>query len=214
MTTISMKFAAVHSLEWLKNGVSVDAGRNLYYRGGLEFLPGRVSVPLVIHHDMDRQVGTVDLIYAADWTPGPFYFARAQVDNLPAWVRRGTPVSFGRWNAVSFPQGEHERVLSAYVKEISLLPPGVEPGEPLACVLSVDRTAAPASTPARAARAPDPVGEVIYGNGQLVRRYYKTPIVIRDGHDVIVNQPDGSQDIYHGAEGYQEALRNGVIAGR
>jgi hypothetical protein len=34
--------------------------------------------------------------------------------------------------------------------------------------------------------------------------------VVRDGRDVIVNQPDGRQIIYSGPDAYREALRDGV----
>jgi hypothetical protein len=34
----------------------------------------------------------------------------------------------------------------------------------------------------------------------------------RESHDYVIDQPDGSQSIYSGADGYREALRDGQVA--
>jgi hypothetical protein len=52
-------------------------------------------------------------------------------------------------------------------------------------------------------------GEVIYGGGPI-RRHFPTEIVLRRGNDVIVNRPDGSQVIYSGRAGLEEARRDGL----
>ena len=111
-------------------------------------------------------------MFQLDWTDGgPWICARATVTDPPIWLKRHeTKASFGRWDIHSTPVGESLRVTSAWMREVSVLSPAVEPSEPLACVLSVRPTE---ERIARASRepAPAPVGEVIHiPHAAVIRR--------------------------------------------
>ena len=81
--------------------------------------------------------------------------------------------------------------------------------------------------PRTATKHAEPAGEVIYGDGTLVRRNvgHVTAVGGRAlrtnqgypiryvGDDIVIDRPDGSQEIYCGREGRAEAIRNGVLAG-
>ncbi len=133
-------------------------GRTFYWAGALKLIPDRPT-PLVVDHNMERQVGVVDRLFQMDWTDGPWICASATVTDPPCWLRRhDTKASFGRWNAHSTTHDDGwERVTSALVKEVSLLI-SLEPAEPLACVMSLRE------------KAPAPVGDVAYGDGSVIRR--------------------------------------------
>ena len=102
------------------------------------------------------------------------------------------------------------------MNEVSVLSPGVEPTFPRARVEWIGEPE-------------DSAGDVIYGDGTLVRRFYANAVLAvggrplrtsaghplpRVGRDYVVDQPDGSQVIYSGADGYREALREGTLGVR
>ena len=100
-----------------------------------KLLPGQPT-PLVVDHDMEREVGVVHELFTMEWTDGPWICARATVEKPPGWLRTyQTKASFGSWRVHSTTHDDGwVRVTRALVKEVSLLSPAVEPAEPLACV--------------------------------------------------------------------------------
>lgn len=164
---MSLKFAPVFTSERFNDPRWTRPGRTMYSK--LEFIPGKTSVPLLLNHDDDREIGTVDLIYRGEWIDGPWYFAAATLDREPPpWLQRGCRVSFRctplHRNEDFTIRGVTADVLyRGFVNEVSVLV-GREPAEPLAQVLSVKRTEA--SPPMVTS---DFGGEIIHG-GQLIRR--------------------------------------------
>ena len=77
-------------------------------------------------------------------------------------------------------------------------------------------------------KRPEPAGELIYGGGLLVRRNigHVTAVGGRAlrtrqgnpiryvGDDIVIDLPDGRQEIYCGREGRAEAIRDGVLGVR
>ena len=55
-----------------------------------------------------------------------------------------------------------------------------------------------------------PNGELAVGGKPLLRTR-SGQAIRREGRDYVIDQPDGSQIIYSGAEGYREALRDGTL---
>lgn len=173
-----MKFAPIVTAERMNNPTWERPGRTMYWPGSLRFLPIHSEIPLVVDHNLERQVGVVHELFEMDWIDGPWVCARATVSDPPCWLKRyETKASFSRWNIHSTPVGESDRVTSAFVKEVSILSPTTEPREPFACVLSIRPTETPhtttRTTAAPIARAPvQPVGgEVFYSApGTVLRR--------------------------------------------
>jgi len=140
-------------------------GRDSYWGNSLKLLPGEVA--LLVDHDDERQIGVVRALYELAWTDGRWVVADAVVTDPPSWLRKGTPASLSRYNTHVTRSAEGaERVTSAFVNEVSVLPPGVKPAEPRAQVVHLE------AEPIAHRHQPEPEGEVIYGNGQLIRRYY------------------------------------------
>ena len=166
--TVCVRFAPVVNADRLNNPTWERPGRTMYWSRALRFLPTQTEIPLLVDHNMERQVGVVHELFEMDWTNDPWICARATVTDPPAGLRRyETKASFGRWNIHATEVGECERVTSAFVREVSLLSPAHEPNEPLACVLSIRPTEA---RPARSPRETAAGAIVIPANGQLIRR--------------------------------------------
>ena len=163
-----IKFAPVLTAERWSNPRWTRPDRTFYWNGALKLIPCQ-KTPVVIDHDMERIVGVVHELFTMEWTDGPWICARATLDDPPGWLKTyETTASFARWDVHSTPHDDGwDRVTRAFVKEVSLLSPAVEPAEPLACVTlfkPIEERAA------RIARAPASDGTVIHGNGQLLRR--------------------------------------------
>ena len=127
--------------------------RTFYWPGSLRLLPGKPT-PLVVDHDMSRVIGTVHELLTMPWVDGPWIVARGIVDDPPGWLSTyQTKASFGRWDvhATTHANG-WERVTSAIVKEVWLLA-ALEPAEPLAQVVLLQRSTATSSTPTTRASA-------------------------------------------------------------
>ena len=171
-----VKLAPIVTPDRLGNPELEQPGRTMYWRNALGFLPGRSEVPLVVDHDMSRQIGVLDQLFPMDWVDGWWIVACGTVTDAPASLEKyQTKASFGHWNV----HISENRVSQAWVKEVSLLSPAVEPAEPLACVLSV-RPAEPKPSPAAVASDRAVAGEVIYGKpGERIVRYFETPITVR-----------------------------------
>jgi hypothetical protein len=181
-----IRFAPYFTIERLEAGPK--NGRTLYDKGGLRFLPGVETVPLLVDHDEDLEVGFVDKLWHWDDIDGPWCVARATVTKPPAWLTRGTKASFAfskMWTASREDRAVYERIVRRYredappmdwkyvhkglVSEVSILSPGTKPAEPLAQVLLVERTS-----------AAEPAGKVIHTpSGVLVRRHSGHVIGVR-----------------------------------
>ena len=168
----SIMFAPLHTLERHNDPAWNREGRSLYEQKAFRFRPGVTEISLLVDHDRERQVGTVDLVHRMEWTDGPWMVARATVTDPPGWLRTNDTKASFAFNALArgtFTTCEH--VMEALINEVSILSPGKQPAEPLARVLSL-RAVKPAV--ARAGTE----GEVIYGNGQVIRRYFKPPAIV------------------------------------
>jgi hypothetical protein len=175
--------------------------------GALDRVSRHEPLPVLVDHD--REVGRVRDIFAAPHTDGRrWLFASVELDECPTWLKRDGGVSWSY--RVLFDQDVRgtQRLLRAIIDEVTLVSPGFVPVEPLARVAWVgEPEPSPAATADRAAG-----GEVLYGDGKLVRRYFPNAVVAvggvpvqRSGHmqrvgrDVVVDEADGSQVIHHGA---------------
>ena len=138
-----------------------------------------MPTPVVVDHNLDRVVGHVRNLYVAEDVDygtrvRKWWFASCEITDAPGWLKRGGGVSWS-WNPLHTREvGETTVVTCCLLKEISLLTPSTKPAEPLASVRLVRESPA-------AVIASDPaVGEVIYDKpGQVLRRYFNTPITVR-----------------------------------
>jgi hypothetical protein len=143
-----VKFAPVWLADRFDDPTWNRPGRTLYQRGAFQFLPGKSTVPLLVDHDDDREVGTVHELFELDWIDGPWIAARATVTDPPVWLKRGeTKASFGSKTydrrEIDIRGTSADIVAKAFVEEVSVLSPSVKPAEPRAEVWSY-RLAEPA----------------------------------------------------------------------
>ena len=161
-----IKFAPILTLERQNDPAWTRPGRFLYRSDSLRLLPSR-TVPVLVDHDAEREIGYVEKIMRLEDTDGPWFFARAVVTDPPGWLKKGTPASFATPSS-SRSLFSDDLVCTGFVNEISVLAPGVKPAEPLAKVVVLDRIESPAAsaTPDRHAAA----GEVIHHTRRQVLR--------------------------------------------
>jgi len=94
-------------------------------------------VPLVVNHDLEREIGTVHEIFPMEWVDGRWIVASCTLDDPPGWIERGTRASF------EFRPLNHWRcngwwhVRQAIVEEVTIVGPGHKPVNPSAEVLSL-----------------------------------------------------------------------------
>lgn len=147
---------------------------------GRDFFRREQDDALLIDHDDDRPIGRVHDLFELEDVDGWWWAVRVTVDEKPWWLGRGTRASWRVRPIHRAALGHSERVLKGWIDQVSVLSPGVEPAEPFAQVMSLRESDEPA---ARSSPAVAPgglaAGEVIYGNGQLVRRYFPTAITVR-----------------------------------
>lgn len=139
-------------------------------RGALRTLDG--SVPVCVDHQKENEIGRVlDLFVHPDAGGGDWWWARAELDSTPEWLRTdlGVSVSYGLLRRQAMPGG-WDRIHDALLTEVSILTPGKEPAHPRARVYWVGELAGSDSGS----------GEVIYGDGTRARRYFETPLTVRD----------------------------------
>jgi hypothetical protein len=98
----------------------IPEGRSRYGRGCLRVLPGS-AVPVVIDHDLERQIGTVDELIELDDVDGTWLAARCLLDAPPEWVRVGTGASLGSKPLRRQQLGAGHRVLDAILEEVTLV---------------------------------------------------------------------------------------------
>jgi hypothetical protein len=80
-----LKVAPILTLERYNDPRWNRPGRSMYEPGSLRFAPAVSSVPLLVDHRDDREVGVVHELFRAEWVDGPWVCARATV-SLPARV--------------------------------------------------------------------------------------------------------------------------------
>jgi hypothetical protein len=91
-----LKVAPILTLERYNDPRWNRPGRSMYEPGSLRFAPAVSSVPLLVDHRDDREVGVVHELFRAEWVDGPWVCARATVSDPPAWLKKyDTKVSVG-----------------------------------------------------------------------------------------------------------------------
>jgi len=149
---------------------------------GLQFLPGRTSVPLVVNHDLAKRVGTVHELVRLDLSDGWWVVARGTVDAPPEWLRRDTGASFCSRKLRAYEINGWTHVSHALVDEVTTVGPGFRAVDPYAKVMFLDRVdeASPEVTRRATRAAPTTGGQVIHHPpGAMLRRYFETTITIR-----------------------------------
>ena len=92
--------------------------------------------PVVIDHDLDRQVGTVRWIAVWDdvvdgTLVAPWYFASCDITDPPGWLKRGGSVFWSHKHLHSMEIAGTTMLRKALIVEISILSPSTEPAEPV-----------------------------------------------------------------------------------
>jgi hypothetical protein len=170
--TALLKVAPIHTLKRHNDPTWNREGRTLYSSNSLRFLPYLQTVPLLVDHDEDQEIGYIHDIIRLSEADGPWLLGRAVITAAPSWLKSGTPASLcskildhSRFHEPLAPSlRAHDLVYSAIVTEMSILSPGVKPAEPLAKVVLLQRSTA---TPEP---HPSPGDVVIYGDGTIIRR--------------------------------------------
>jgi hypothetical protein len=164
-----IRFAPVFTRDRFDDPAWAKPGRTMYER--LDFWPTK-TCPLLVDHDDSKEIGTVTELSRMEWLDGPWFTAVARVTDAPAWLKRGTRVSFGfsplHTRDVHIRDSRAEVIGRGLVNEVSVLSPGKRPAEPLAEVLSVrahDGEPAAVRPSERAA-----AGEVIAHGSAVLRR--------------------------------------------
>ena len=137
MQTALIQIARVATAETLQGVKDRTLNPEHYVRSDGLSLLRTTGVPLIVDHDMTRQVGVVEGLYALDTPDGRWVCARATVTDAPSWLRKGTSCSYGL-----FPIHRRLRagwVASGFVKEVSILSSAHTPVEPLARIAVLKR---------------------------------------------------------------------------
>ena len=121
----------------------------MYDASGLRLIPGRTANVLV-NHDADQVIGTVDSLMRIEDTNGPWLAAVATLDRCPEWLNtRYTRASFALLAGRTSHTLGREIVRGGYIDEVSLLTADREPVEPSARLLTLhpkeDRSRRPAA---------------------------------------------------------------------
>ena len=124
-------------------------------------------MPVVVDHEMGRQIGVVRELSLLDWPGGRWGAAHVTLNDCPAWLKRGTPAGFGRFNVYAVPLGEDaERVVDAFIQEVSVLR-ARRPAEPGARVEWLGVSSSPPAVPTASDRTAG--GEVELPAGRIIR---------------------------------------------
>ena len=111
-----------------------------------------------MNHDPDREVGRVLELVEWDLWDGLWSCARCEIDGAPGWLERGTRASYGYACLHEQAIGEWSRLLRGLVTEVSILSPSVQPREPRAAVMLLQRAEG------------HQAGEVILGGQRIIRQ--------------------------------------------
>ena len=126
-------------------------GRTLYDTSQMRLMPHK-PIPLVVDHDLSRQLGRVSQLMRLQDVDGYWIFAVAELDKCPAWLKRGTRASFQYYPLATDSFG-HNIVRSGLISEVSVLKE-LEPYEPSAAVVYVKPKVEKPPAVVRAAAAP------------------------------------------------------------
>jgi hypothetical protein len=131
----------------------IPEGRTRYQRGAMRFgLPGRTEpIPLVVDHNLERQIGIVDELAELDDADGIWLTARCRLTEQPPWLKRGTGASMGYKPLWSQQIGAGHCVRDAILEEVTVVLRQA-PREPLAKVALLytpEPKLAPAAKPTR-----------------------------------------------------------------
>lgn len=103
----------------LLNPDTIGPGVQVYDRG-LRLAP---KAPVLVDHDQGQAIGrVVELVPFDQWLS-----ARVVFDERPDWLRKGSGASVGHIGLRRQPLGAGERIIDAYVTEISVLSPSMSP---------------------------------------------------------------------------------------
>jgi hypothetical protein len=152
-----MKRAVIRIGRLYQSELDLPAGSNRYQRGSMRILPGRTEpIPVVVDHDLERQIGVVDELVEWDDGDGFWLAARCSI-NRDDWPRVGTGASAGYRTLRRQQIGAGERILDAILEEVTVTA-SMTPVNPGAKVILV-RDLEPAT------------GEVVHENHRrLIRR--------------------------------------------
>ena len=180
----------------------------------------KTKPPIYVNHDKGLQIGRVGLLSRdGGWWCADFMLDADVPEDIEFEVGQNVSVGIQQLKIGS---------CGTFLQEVSIVRRGAVKGAQITrrFALEPKRLAeSPAAAPTSAV-----AGEVIYGNGKTITRYFDNAIVAvggkpllrttlgqvirREGRDYVIDQPDGSQVIYSGAEGYREALRDGTLGAR
>jgi hypothetical protein len=157
--TALIRFAPLTTLERVNS--EAWKGTRTMYDSHSRVCTGEDELPLIVDHDDTKVIGVVRSLDRFEDVDGPWLTALARIYERPAWLKRNTPVSFGYGSAgTSRNVFGCEILRRGIVSEISLLSPGVEPAEPGAKVLTINRDETAAL---------DPGDRVSYGGRMIYR---------------------------------------------
>ena len=168
-----VKFAPLLSVERVNDPAWQDAERTMVTQSTFRLPHKKECVPLLADHNPDVELGTVKDWFRLKWIDGEWLAATATLNAPPPpFLQRGARASYGykalhsRAPVIGGPEGQ---VLSSAILTETTVCALQVPLEPLAEVLTVSERK---PEPLADRHQPEPEGEVIYGNGQLIRRYY------------------------------------------
>lgn len=123
----------------LANYSSLPPGTQLLSRGAMTLGSpvGNEPVPVLVDHDEAQPpIGVVNSLEHYPESDGTTWlYALCTIDRAPAWLRKGTAASMSSQTIQRTTYGPLTRVLRGFLREVSLLSPGVRPVEPQARVV-------------------------------------------------------------------------------
>jgi hypothetical protein len=170
-----------------------------------------------VDHDRNLRVGKVGALYVQrGWHWCDFQLDRDVPDDIEFEV--GQPVSVGLSQLKIGSRG-------TFLMEVSIVRRGAVQGAEITSRWQIPETPPPPATKRTEPKRTKPVGQVIYGDGTLVRRNMGQvtavggrPLRTNRGEpiryerdNIIVSRSDGTQVIYCGREGRADAIRDGVV---
>lgn len=128
-------------------------------------------------------VGTVREIFEApDSGGGDWYWASVELTYPPGWLKRNGGVSWSHNALQTQDVNGTTRLLRGLITEVSILSPSVEPAEPRARVAWIGESQRASAAGPSSDR---PVaGEVIYGDGRTITRYFDNAVLAVGGRPV------------------------------
>jgi hypothetical protein len=210
--------APVFTCERFNDPAWARPGRTMYAPGSLKLLPNKTSVPLLVDHDEEREIGVVHRFGMIDWNDGPWIYASATVDDPPSWLERRAPASFCHHpydrREVTIRDRSAEVVYATFVDEVSVLSRANTPAEPRAHAWVFDEPTKPSPVevihhPPGGVLVRRNLGKVLAVGGVRLRGTANTPRTV--GRSIVIDRADGSQLIYHDEAEYRADVRAGLV---